>query len=92
MGLGFPGGSDSKESACNVGTWVWSLGWKYPLEEEMAEEPGGLQSMGLQRILKYDWATKHSTMGSWAEVMAKGMNIYMKKTLTTASTYNLKIS
>ena len=40
-------------------TWVQSLGWEYPLEEEMAthsstlawrilwtEEPGGLQSMG----------------------------------------------
>ena len=44
-------------------TWVQSLGWEDPLEEEMAthssilawkipwtEEPGGLQSMGLQRI------------------------------------------
>ena len=43
-------------------TWVQSLGWKDPLEEEMAtyssilawripwtEEPGGLQSVGLQR-------------------------------------------
>ena len=43
-------------------TWVPSLGWEDPLEEEMAthssilawripwtEEPGGLQSMGLQR-------------------------------------------
>ena len=43
-------------------TWVWSLGWKYPLEKEMAthssilawrnpwtEEPGGLWSMGLQK-------------------------------------------
>ena len=43
-------------------TWVRSLGWEDPLEEEMAthsstlaqkipwtEEPGGLQSMGLQR-------------------------------------------
>jgi hypothetical protein len=42
-------------------TWVQSLGWETPLEEEMAthssilawripwaEEPGGLQSMGLQ--------------------------------------------
>ena len=42
-------------------TWVWSLGWEDPLEKEMAthtsilawripwmEEPGGLQSMGLQ--------------------------------------------
>ena len=43
-------------------TWVRSLGWEDPLEKEMAahssilgwripwiEEPGGLQSMGLQR-------------------------------------------
>ena len=42
-------------------SWVQSLGWEDPLEEEMAthssilawripwtEEPGGLQSMGLQ--------------------------------------------
>ena len=44
-------------------TWVRSLGWEGPLEEKMAthssflawritwtEEPGGLQSMGLQRV------------------------------------------
>ena len=44
-------------------TWVQSLGWKDPLEKEMAthsstlawkiqwtEEPGGLQSMGSQRV------------------------------------------
>ena len=44
-------------------TWVRSPGWEDPLEEEMAthsnilawrihwtEEPGGLQSMGLQRV------------------------------------------
>ena len=44
-------------------TWVQSLGWEDPLEKEMAthssilawkipwtEEPGRLQSMGLQRI------------------------------------------
>jgi len=43
--------------------WVWSLGWEDPLEKEMAthssifawrilwtEEPGSLQSMGLQRV------------------------------------------
>ena len=38
--LGFPGGSDNKEPACNAGdirmTWVQSLGRKDPLEEEMA--------------------------------------------------------
>ena len=44
-------------------TWVQSLGWEEPLEKGMAthpsilawripwtEEPGGLQSMGLQRV------------------------------------------
>ena len=44
-------------------TWVPSLGWEDPLEEDMAthssmlawkipqtEEPGGLQSMGSQRV------------------------------------------
>ena len=28
---GFPGGSAGKESACNVGDWVQSLGWEDPL-------------------------------------------------------------
>ena len=47
--------------------WVQSLGQEDPLEEEMAagifawripwtEEPGGLQSTGLQRV-KHNWAT-----------------------------------
>ena len=44
-------------------TWVPSLGWENPLEKSMAthssilawriswaEEPGGLQSLGLQRV------------------------------------------
>ena len=59
----FPGGSDGKASAYNVGDCVRSLGWEDPLEKEMAthsstlawkipwtEEPGRLQSMGLQRV------------------------------------------
>ena len=50
-------------------TWVRCLGWEDPLEKEMAthssilawktswtEEPGGLQSMGSQR-LRHDWVT-----------------------------------
>ena len=45
------------------GTWIPFLGWKDPMEKEMAihssifawkspwtEEPGGLQSIGLQRV------------------------------------------
>ena len=50
-------------------SWIRSLGWEEPLEEEMVthssilaweipwtEEPGGLQSMGSQRV-RQDWAT-----------------------------------
>ena len=50
-------------------TQVWSLGWEDPLQKGMAthssiltwripwtEEPGGLQSMGWQRV-RHDWAT-----------------------------------
>ena len=61
--LTFSGGSNSKESDARQETWVRSLGWDDPLEEGMAthssvlawrvpwiEEPGGLQSMGLQRV------------------------------------------
>ena len=53
---------------------VWSLGQENPLEEEMAthsnilawnipwtEEPGGLQSMGLQRVM-HDWVTKQTSI------------------------------
>ena len=34
--VGFPGGSESKESACNARDLVQSLGWEDPLEEGMA--------------------------------------------------------
>ena len=34
--LVFPGGSDGKESACNAGDQVPSLGWEDPLEKGMA--------------------------------------------------------
>ena len=59
---GFPVGSDSKESTCNVGdtglipgwggtpgegkTHSSSLAWRIPRREG----PGGLQSMGSQRV------------------------------------------
>ena len=33
---GFPGGSDGKESACNAGMWLLSLGQENPLEKVMA--------------------------------------------------------
>ena len=49
-------------------TWVLSLGWEDDLEKEMAthsweipwtEEPGGLQSMGSQRV-RHSWTTEHT--------------------------------
>ena len=52
-----------QETACNAGDLGLILGWEDPLEKEMAthssilagkipwtEEPGGLQSMGLQEL------------------------------------------
>ena len=63
---GFPEGSVVKNPPANEGNWVQSQGGEDPLEEEMAthssilawkipriEEPGGLQSTGLQRATKY---------------------------------------
>ena len=57
--MGFPGGSDVKESTWSAG----DLGWEDALEKGMAthssilawripwmEEPRGLQSMGSQRV------------------------------------------
>ena len=37
--LGFPGGSEDKESACKAGDHVRSLGWEDPLEKGMAIYP-----------------------------------------------------
>ena len=60
---GFPGGSDSKESAYNggdmglipgLGKSPWKRAWQpapvfLPGESPWTEEPGGLQSIGSQR-------------------------------------------
>ena len=37
--MDFPGGSDHKESACNVGDPGLIPGWEDPLEKEMATTP-----------------------------------------------------
>ena len=71
---GFPGSSAVKNNSVmqEMETWVQSLGWEDPLEEEMAayssilagrfpwtEKPGGLQSMGPQRV-RHNPATEHA--------------------------------
>ena len=61
--MGLPDGSDGKESACDIRDPVRSLGQENPLKKDMAahssilvwriswtEEPGGLLSMGSQRV------------------------------------------
>ena len=76
----FPGGSDSKEYICNQETWLWSLGQEDSLEKGMApyssilawripwtEEPGGLESKGLQRVVD-DWGT--NTLVSMCRVVS----------------------
>ena len=71
----FPGGAVVKTPpAVQKWRWVQSLGQEDPLEKAMAthssilawriqwtEEPGGLQSIGLQRV-RHDWATEHAHM------------------------------
>ena len=66
---GFPGGSVGKESVCDAGdSGDMGSGWEDPLEEGMAthssipawripwtEPPGGLQSLGLQRV-GHNWS------------------------------------
>ena len=61
--MGFSDGSEGRETACNAGVPGSIAGWGDPLEKEMAthfsilawripwtKEPGGLQSMGSQRV------------------------------------------
>ena len=72
-------------------TWIQFLGWEDPLEDSMAthsiilawripwtEEPGRLQSMGLQRMGQ-DWVTKHTQAATW--LLHK--SILINKTLKT---------
>ena len=71
--LGYPGDSDGKVSAWMQETWVRSLDREDPLEKEIethssilawripwTEEPGGLQSMGSQRV-RHSWVTNTHT-------------------------------
>ena len=62
---------------------VQSLGWEDPLEKEMAtdssilaweiprtEEPGGLQSMGSQRV-RHDWTHTHAQAQNYKFMLHK---------------------
>ena len=75
-------------------TWVWSLGWEDPLEKGMVshsyifawkiprkEEPGGLQTRGLQRV-RHDW---HTDILTW-EVHVHTQDVDNLNTLTQGHT------
>ena len=74
---GFPEGSAVKNPLANAGDPGFIADWEDPLEKEMAapsstlaweipwmEEPGGLQSMGSQRV-RHDLATKQPQLIYW---------------------------
>ena len=69
--------------------WVRFLGWEDPPEEEMAtrfsnlsreipwtEEPGGLESMGSQRV-RHSWARVHVTKRAFLKW--KGVSSWLNK-------------
>ena len=72
-----PGGSDSKEFACNAGD-LGSIpglgrspgeGNSYPHQYSCMENPLGQRSLAVYSIcsrrVRQDWATKHSTCANW---------------------------
>ena len=80
MILGFPSDSAVKNLPAMQETWVWSLGWEDSMENGMAnnssilawrtpwtEEPGGLQSMGSERV-RHNWVTNTYTL-FWAHYL-----------------------
>ena len=67
--LGFPGGSGTKESTCLVKTWIQSLAWEDPLEEDLGiwilawripwtENPVGYSPWG-QKESDITWQLNH---------------------------------
>ena len=66
--LGFPGGSDSKESTCLMKTWIQPLGWEDPLEEYMRSIffPGEFHG---QRSLVGDSPWGHKESGTAWQLM-----------------------
>ena len=102
--MGFPGGSNGKESAWSAGEPSSIPGREDPLEKGMAthssilawtipwtEELGGLQSMGSQRV-RHDWATNTFTFHFFHATACsiKNTNILSKIHLSLNITINSK--
>ena len=65
--LGFPGGSDNKESVCNAETWIQSLGWEDPLEEGVATH-SSILAWRIPMDRGAWWATVHGVAKSWTQL------------------------
>ena len=66
--MGLPRLLSGKESACNAGDAVQSLGWEDPLEKEMATEFSILsgECHGQRSLVGYSlWGCKESDMTEW---------------------------
>ena len=68
---GFPGGSDGKRIHLPMQIWVQSLGWEYPLEEEMATH-SSILAWEIQRSLAdySPWSLRESDMTecAWMQI------------------------
>ena len=56
-----------KESACNVGDWVQSLGWEDLLEEDMATH-SSILAWRIPMDRGAWWATVHGVTKSWTQL------------------------
>ena len=94
--MGFPVAQIVRNLPAMLETWVWSLGQEDPLEKGMAthasilawripwaEEPGGLQSIGLQRV-RHDWITNiyiqtylDTLKWTWAKLHLASISSYL---------------
>ena len=62
--LGFPGGSNGKESPVMLETWVPSLGWEDSLEEGMATH-SSILAWRIPMDRGAWWATVNGVVKSW---------------------------
>ena len=78
--MSFRGGSDAKESACNVGDWVQFPGREDPLEKEMATH-SSIRAWGIPRT------EEHSGLQPWGR---RESDTTERLTLSLSKMFNAK--
>ena len=82
--MGFPGGSDGKESACNVGDLHSILGWEDLPEKGMATHFSILAWKNPMDRGAW-WATVHGVIKRWTQLSNQHLNVKKKKENSLAS-------